>query len=93
VGVFTKLKGALGISKISRLLAPRFKAVSSLTQSIQVLAETNSAFEAELCDLGAKNNLLATRGMSSNIREGLKGLKDEGWLSDKEFDELLQRIS
>ena len=92
VGVFTKLKGALGISKISRLLAPRFKTVSSLMQSVQVQAERDSAFEAELCDLGASNNILAARGISSNIRDGLRGLKDEGWLSDKEFDDLLQRI-
>jgi hypothetical protein len=94
VGVFTKLKGALGMSKISKILAPRFKTVSSLTESIQVLAEKNAALEAEIVNLGTLNNILtAKKTVAANIKDGLRGLKDEGWLSDKEHDELLQRIA
>ena len=93
VGVFTKLKGALRMSKISSLLSPRFKTVSSLVESAQVLAEKNGAFETELIELSTRNNVLAAKSISGSIRDGLKGLRDEGWLSDKEFDEILSRIS
>jgi hypothetical protein len=68
--------------------------VSSLTESIQVLAEKNAALEAEIVNLGTLNNILtAKKTVAANIKDGLRGLKDEGWLSDKEHDELLQRIA
>jgi hypothetical protein len=93
VGVFTKLKGALRISKINRLLTPRFKTVSALVDSVQTLAEQNSGFETELTELGTRNNVLAATGISVAIQDGLKGLKTEGWLSDKEFDDVLSRVA
>jgi len=92
VGVITKLKGALGMAKITRLLAPHFKTVSSLVESVQALAERNAAFEEELINLGVKNNILAAKGMFGNIKEGLQSLNDEGWLSEKELIDVLQRI-
>jgi len=92
VGVITKLKGALGMAKITRLLAPRFKTVSSLVESVLTLAKKNAAFEAEVIDLGVKNNILAPRGMFGNIKDGLQSLKDEGWLSHKEFTDAIQRV-
>ncbi len=92
VSVFTKLKGALRMSKISSLLAPRFKTLSSLVESVQTLAERNAAFEAELMELGARANLLTTKDVSDSIIEGLKGLRTEGWLSEKEFDDVLKRV-
>jgi hypothetical protein len=93
VGVFTKLKGALRMSKINSILTPRFKTVSALVESVHPLAQKNAAFETELTELGMRNNVLATPCMSGNIRDGLKGLRDEGWLSEKEFDDVLKRIN
>ena len=92
VGFSTKLKGALRMSKISSLLTPRFKTLAALVESAKALAERNAGFEAELTELSTRNNILTATGMSGNIRDGLKGLRDEGWLSDKEFDEILSRV-
>lgn len=93
VGVFTKIRGALRISKITHLLTPRFKAISTLAQNVQAIAEKNAAFEAELANLGAINNIFVPGKLSDTIKAGLRGLKDEGWLSEKEVDTLLQRVS
>jgi hypothetical protein len=88
-----KLKGALGMSKIKRLLTPRFKTFAWLLDSINALALQNGIFETELNELGAKNNMLVDSEVRKEIKAGLSCLKSEGWLSDKEFDMIEQRIS
>jgi len=92
VSVFTKLKGALGMAKIKNLLAPRFKTVTSLIESTQGLTQQNAVIEAEINELGAKNNILTVDEAREGIKKGLACLKNEGWLSDKEFDAIEQRI-
>jgi hypothetical protein len=93
VGILMKLKGALGMSKIKRLLTPRFKTFAWLLDSINALALQNGIFETELNELGAKNNMLVDSEVRKEIKAGLSCLKSEGWLSDKEFDIIEQRIS
>jgi hypothetical protein len=92
VGVFTMLKGALGMAKMKSLLVPRFKNITDLVDSLQAFAQQNAAFEAELNELGAKNNMLSVAEVRDEIKKGLDSLKSEGWLSDKEFDAIVQRI-
>jgi hypothetical protein len=93
VGVFTKLKGVLGMAKIKGLLVPRFKTFTALVNSVQALAEKNAAFEAEMRELGDENNLLNSNLLREDIRRGLGYLKSEGWFSDKEFSATEQEIS
>ncbi|MGE5638290.1 MAG: hypothetical protein ACM3WQ_06250 [Chloroflexota bacterium] len=93
VGVFTVLKGALGRARIRSLLVPRYKSMTELIDSIQVLAEENALFEAEINELGIKNNMLLTENAHENIKKGLEHLRTEGWLSDKEADAISQRIT
>jgi hypothetical protein len=92
VGVFTMLKGALGMAKIKSLLVSRFKNITDLVDSLQTFAQQNAAFEAELNELGARNNMLSVAEVRDEIKKGLDSLKSEGWLSDKEFDAIVQRI-
>jgi len=92
VGVFTKLKGILGMAKIKNLLVPRFKTFTSLVDSILVLTAQNAVLETELKELGAKNNILGADSIRGEIKKGLELLKTEGWLSDKEFAAIEQRI-
>lgn len=92
VGVFTVLKGALGMAKIRSLLVPRFKTITAFMDSIQALTEQNAVFEAEIDELGAKNNMLASVEVRENIKKGLEFLKNEGWLSDKEAAAVAQRV-
>jgi hypothetical protein len=92
VGVFTKLKGVLGMAKIKSLLVPRFKNITSFGDTIQALTQQNVMFETELKELGAKNNMLNVNEVHEDLKRGLDCLKSEGWLSDKEFDAIQQRI-
>ena len=92
VGVFTKLKGVLGMAKIKGLLVPQFKTISSFGDTIQGLTQQNAMFETELKELGAKNNILGVDSTRAEIKHGLERLKSEGWLSDKEFEAIEQRI-
>ncbi len=91
VGLSTKLKGALGGTKIKGLLVPRFETLASLMDNIQVLIQQNASFETEIEEKGQKINLLRISSMREDIRKGLGSLRNEGWLSEKEFEDLNQR--
>lgn len=92
VSVFTKLKGVLGMAKIKGLLVPRFKTFAELVNSVQALTENNAAFEAEIRELGAKNNLLSSKDLREDAKKGLAYLKSEGWFSDKEYSAIEQEL-
>ncbi len=83
-GFSSKLKGALGISKIKNLLNPRFKSIALFMRKIQELIQQDAQLENQLYVLGEENNLLKNSVFQENVREGLIYLKQEGWLSSKE---------
>jgi len=89
----TRLKGALGRSKVKDLFTPRFKAISDLIGRVQELTKQNSLFENQLYDLGQKNNFLKNSTYSESIQKGLVYLNHQGWLSDKEQQVLSNRLS
>ena len=84
----TKLKGAMGISKIKKILLPRFKSMTDLIEKAQVLIKQDSALDRQIILLGEKNNLLKNNLERNNISKGLIYLKDAGWLSSKEYQVL-----
>ncbi len=88
IGFATKLKGAMGISKIKQILLPRFKSMSDLIEKAQVLTKLDSALDRQIILLGEKNNLLKNDLARNNISKGLIYLKDVGWLSSKEYQVL-----
>jgi hypothetical protein len=88
----TRLKGALGRSKLKDLFTPRFKAISDLVGTVQGLTKQNSLFENQLYDLGQKNNFLKNSTYSESIQKGLVYLNHQGWLSDKEQQVLSNRL-
>jgi hypothetical protein len=92
VGFSAKLKGALGISKSKDLLTPRFKTIEKLIGNLELFVRQNSFFESQLWSLGDKSNLLRNNVFRSDVEKGLVYLKAEGWLSDKEHQELSKLI-
>ncbi len=92
VGFSTKLKGALGRSKAKGLLATRFETIATLVDTIQVLIHQNAMFENEIKEKGTRNHMLSMDGMCQKIRKGMLDLKNEGWLSEKEFDALSRQL-
>ena len=85
IAISTKLKAALGRARIKSFLAPRFEELSSLAENIQRQSRENSVFATELKQLGAMNNVLAMGWICDEIDKGLLGLKEQGWLNDKEY--------
>jgi hypothetical protein len=85
IGISTKLKGALGKARIKAFLVPRFKEISSLVDTIQLQVQQNSIFENELKEIGKEKNILVADSVHGEIEKGLLSLKDQGWLSDKDY--------
>jgi hypothetical protein len=92
VSLSAKLKGALGRAKIKQLLVPRFDAISSFMDTLQVLVQQNTVLETEMREMGEKANILSIASMPERIRKGLEHLKEEGWISEKEHQILVERI-
>jgi hypothetical protein len=88
-----QLKGALGMSKIKDLLAPRFEAITALIDKVQTLTKQNAMFAGQLESLAQKNNLLSNSIFRENVVKGLVYLKHEGWLSEREHQDLSSRLT
>ena len=93
IGLSTKLKSALGRAKIKQLLVPRFDVITSLMDTIQVLAQQNAVFETEMKEMGGRANILTMDSMRDHIQKGLEYITKEGWLSEKEYQDLSQKIT
>jgi hypothetical protein len=93
IGFAVKLKGALGKAKIKQLLTPRFKALTSLLEKLPALMEKDAALAREIHEFGEKANMLGESPKRKPLEEGLKKLKDEGWLSEMEFEAFNQKLT
>lgn len=85
IGISARLKAVLGRARIKSFLAPRFKEITSLAEIIQQQSQENSIFETELKSLGTDNNILAMGWICEEIEKGLLSLKNQDWLTDKEY--------
>jgi hypothetical protein len=61
--------------------------------TIQVLAQQNAVFETELKEMGGRTNILTMNSMRERIQKGLEYIRNEGWLSEKEYQDLSQKIA
>ena len=93
LGLSTKLKGALGGTKIKQLLVRRFETMTSLMDTIQVFLQQNTVFETEMKEMGRYRNMLQMESMRKSIKKGLEHIKKEGWLSSKEYQALTQKLT
>jgi hypothetical protein len=92
IGLSTKLKGALGRAKVRQVLVRRFEGITSLMDTIQVLAQQNAVFGTELKEIGKRMNMVNMGSMRTSIKKGLEAITKEGWLSEKEYQALSQKI-
>jgi hypothetical protein len=84
-GFGSRLRGAFGISKFRQLLVPRFPAISELIGKLQTLVKHDAFMENQIVSLGEKNNALTSRSARNKIVDGMTYLRNEGWLSEKEY--------
>ena len=87
-----QVKGAFGLSKRKDLFMPRFKAITALIAKVEDQTKQDSRFESELYGLTQRNNLLNNAAFRENVAKGLSHLKQEGWFSDKERQNLINRL-
>jgi myosin heavy subunit len=90
LGFSSKLMGALRMAKIKNLLDERFKAVSTLGEKLQIETSTNPELETQMEELSQKNNIL---NMKTPLTNGLLLLKEEGWLSEADYQMLLATLN
>jgi hypothetical protein len=90
LGFSSKLKGAFGRAKIKNLLNDRFKAISNLGEKLQLETSTNSELETQIETFTQKNNIL---NMKTSLTNGLLLLKEEGWLSETDYQTLLTTLN
>jgi len=85
MGILTRFKRVFGVAKIKSFLQPRSKPIASLLNQLVTVIEQNPVFEKEISDAGAKANILRTKESCERIKIGLESLRDEGWISESEF--------
>ena len=85
MGGLTRLKGVFGAAKIKSLLQNRSKPITKLLNQLVTLVQPNPVFEKEIIDAGFRANILRTKESKGKVKEGLKQLRDEEWLSENEF--------
>jgi len=85
IGILTRFKGVFGVAKIKSLLQPRSKPLTSLLNQLVTIIEHDPVFEREVNDAGIRVNILRTKESRQRIKKGLEALKDEGWISEGEF--------
>jgi hypothetical protein len=93
IGFTTKLKGALGRAKVKQLLVPRFKTITTFLNKFPALIERDAVFEREINEACDKVDMLKTNAIREQIGNGLKCLKEEGWLSEKEYEAFAETYS
>ena len=87
----TRLK-ALGKTKICQLLEPKSKKITAILNGFIRLLEENIVFNREISEACMKANLLRTRNAGEITKNGLNKLKEEGWLSNSESENLNQAV-
>jgi len=88
MGMITKFKGMLGVSKIKSLFQQRSKAVTTILDQLITLIERDPVFKRDLHDAGVHASILQTTESREQIRKGLEDLRNEGWISINEAQTL-----
>jgi len=93
IGLLARIKGALGRAKAKQLLVPRFKAITQFLNKLPALIERDAVFEREIVEAGERADVVKTDSMREQVKNALKQLKEEGWLSEKEHEVFNQKLT
>jgi len=92
MGIKTKLKGVFGAGKMKSFLQCRSQAIATLLDRLVDLTQENPVFEKEITEAGIKANILRTTELQVGVKKGLTELRDEGWISENEFQILNELV-
>lgn len=88
LGILTKFKGVFGVAKAKSLLKPRSEPLTSFLNQLLVLMDQDPVFRKNVLDAGVKANILGTAESRSEVKRGLRKLREEKWISESEFETL-----
>ena len=86
MGIKTKLKGVFGSGKMKSFLTSRSEAIATLVDRLVDLTQDNPVFQKEITETGLKASILRTSELRVGLKRGINELKDEGWISENEFE-------
>jgi hypothetical protein len=91
--ITSKLKSAFGKARVKDYFSPRFKEITALVEKTEQRAKNDSFSGTQISILGEKNNLLNAPAIRVSIAKGLVYLRQQGWLSEKETQDLNSRLA
>jgi hypothetical protein len=92
MGIKTKLRGVFGAGKMKSFLQSRSQAIETLLDQLVHLTKENPVFEKEITEAGNKADILQATESQAGIQKGITELKNEGWISENEAQELSQNM-
>ena len=88
MGILTKMKGALGATKMKAFLQPRSKAMTAFLDQLITLMQNSPMLEKEVTEAGIQDSVLRIKQLRKGVKRGLKELEDEKWISKNELQTL-----
>lgn len=92
MGIKTKLKGVFGAGKMKSFLQSRSEPIQVLVDRLVDLTQENPVFQKEITEAEKKANILQTTELKEKVKKGLSELRDDKWISDKEYQELYESL-
>ena len=92
VGIKTKLKSVFSSGKMKYFLQNRSETISALLDRLVDLTQESPVFEKEINEAGLKANIFRKTESQLAIKKGITELKDEKWISEKEYQTLNERL-
>ena len=84
MGILTKMKGALGATKVKNLIKPRSEAMAAFLNQLLTLFEKKPMLEKDVTEASIQKSILLLKRHRIGISKGLKQLENENWISKKE---------
>lgn len=85
LGILTKMKGALGATKMKALLQPRSDDIAAFLNQFEALIERKPMLEKEVTEAGIQGSILLAKQLRISVKKGLKELEKENWMSKNEL--------
>jgi hypothetical protein len=85
MGILTKMKGALGATKLKALLQSRSKAIATFLNQLVPLIEKNPMLEKDITEAGIQVSILLSKRLRVGVKKGLIELEKQNWLSKNEL--------
>ena len=85
MGILTKMKGALGASKLKSSLQCRSRAITAFLNQLLTYIEKNPVLEKNITEAGIQASMLLRKRLRLAVKKGLNELEKQSWVSKSEF--------